>query len=176
MAKAAANKKLHGLTKNERLCNFSLKKLLFEQGDVFKVYPFHIYWKIIDANLEDIFFAKSPTLYKGNATSSILKQQNPSWPLKKVSSNALFYYPVKCLLGVSKRSHKKAVTRNHVKRLMKEAYRKNKIPFYDFLENQNMLCLLAIVYTSKIHMSYHELEKKILVSLQKLQQEIQKIT
>ncbi len=174
MANNQANKKLHGLSKNERLCNFSLKTLLFQQGNTFQQYPFKVFWKSIDKNMETLFFQKSVTDYVGNAEQlpALLHEQNPSFPYRKVPDNGLFFYPAKCLFGVSSKVHKSAVIRNNLKRLTKESYRQNKVPFYSFLEGINTYCLLAVIYTAKPILSYAEIEEKIIVSLQKIQQKI----
>lgn len=172
MANTEARKKLHGLSKSERLCNFSFKNLLFKEGNSFNVYPFKIFWKLIDTNLEPIFFGKSVTEYQGIAANNPFHQQNPSYPFKRVPSNALFYNPAKCLFGVSSKVHKLAVDRNHLKRLLKESYRQNKAPFYAFVEGTGSWCLLAIIYTAKPVLPYHDIEAKIIVSLQKLQEKI----
>lgn len=178
MAENLPDKKLHSFSKQERLCNFTFKKLLFQEGEQFSQYPLRIYWKIIDKNLEDIFFSGSVTQFSENAGSrtSPFVQQNPSYPHKKVPSNALFTSPVQCLTGASGKVHKTAALRNQLKRLIREAYRQNKHEFYSFLEQVDGFCLLGIVYTGTTVLKYPELENKIIVSLQKLQQKIKEQT
>ncbi len=68
--------------------------------------------------------------------------------------------------------HKSAVVRNNLKRLTKESYRQNKVAFYSFLETTNTHCLPALIYTAKPMLTYAEIEEKIIVSLQKIQQKI----
>jgi ribonuclease P protein component len=176
MSPLAGNRKLHGFSKDERLCNFTLKKLVFEKGEVFNNSPLHFYWKLLNNNLEPYFFINDPSIYIGltNRNNPETAGQNPSWPYKKIPSNALFHSPVKCLVGVSKKSHRDAVARNRLKRLIRESYRKNKQGLYAFLEQENKLCLLAIIYTGKPVLDYEEIERKIIVSLQKIEQEIKK--
>jgi ribonuclease P protein component len=155
---------------------FYLKKLVFEKGEVFNNFPLHFYWKVLDKNLEPYFFINDPAIYIGlaNTSNPVTASQNPSLPYKVIPSNALFHSPVKCLIGVSKRSHRDAVARNRLKRLIRESYRKNKQGLYAFLEQENKLCLLAIIYTGKLVLDYEEIEPKIIVSLQKIEQEIKK--
>ncbi len=174
MAEHTSKKKLHSFSKNERLCNFSLKKLLFEQGNQFSEYPFRVFWKVIDTNLEEVFFSKSPESYLGNKESQndLLKTQNPSFPFKKIPANAVFTSPAKCLTGVSSKVHKSAVQRNKIKRLIKEAYRHNKQSFYSFLNGQKCFCMIGIIYTAKPVLPYRDIEAKIVVSLQKVVQKI----
>jgi ribonuclease P protein component len=171
MADIVAKKKLHGLTKSERLCNFSFKNLLFKEGNTFNVFPFKVFWKLIDTNLEPIFFSKTVTEFQGDADYPF-HSQNPSYPFKQVPPNAVFTRPVKCLFGVSSKVHKSAVDRNRLKRYLKESYRQNKVPLYALVEGTGSWCLLAIIYTAKPVLPYHDIEAKIIVSLQKLQEKI----
>ena len=74
--------------------------------------------------------------------------------------------PIQLIITVSKRNFKKAVDRNRIKRLIREAYRKNKIALYTALKTKK--CLLAIIYTSKQELTYQEIELKIILTLQRL--------
>ncbi len=172
MANQQANKKLHGFSKSERLCNFTLKKMLFNQGESFQQYPFKVFWKILDPNLEKVFFGKSLTQYSGLATNQVLRGQNPSFPQRKIPHNAIFSHPAQCLVGVSAKAHKSAAMRNRLKRLIRESYRQNKAPFYSFLTNSRIFCLVGIIYTSGQPLRYQDIESKIIVSLQKIEKKI----
>lgn len=162
----------NGLSKNERLCNYSLKQLLFTKGKHFSVNPIKVFWITLDSDLEKIFFSKSLTFFQGHPPNDMMGVQNPSFPFRKVPANALFYHPAKCLMGVSGKAHPRACDRNMLKRYIREAYRQNKHPFYSFLKHKNLLCLLGLIYTSRQRHTYSQIEKKIIVSLQKIQQEI----
>lgn len=76
--------------------------------------------------------------------------------------------PAKCMISVPAKKFKRAVDRNLIKRLIREAYRKNKSGFYAFLEKEDYHCLLAFVYSGNQILSYAELESKITISLHKL--------
>lgn len=54
----------NGLSKNERLCNYSLKQLLFTKGKHFSVNPIKVFWITLDSDLEKIFF-QIPYLFSG---------------------------------------------------------------------------------------------------------------
>lgn len=165
--------KLHSLSKSERLCNFTLKKILFEAGESFQLYPLKVYWKVLDLNLENHFFGQSPHQWQGlSGCDTTRRLQNPSYPHRKLPSNAFFPMPAQCLLGVSGRVHKKATQRNYLKRLLREAYRQNKQDFYSFLQSKEVLCIVGFIYTGKTQLSFAELEKKILLSLQRIQEKI----
>ncbi|OQA01392.1 MAG: ribonuclease P [Bacteroidetes bacterium ADurb.Bin408] len=75
------------------------------------------------------------------------------------------------LINASKKKIKRAVDRNKMKRLIREAYRLNKQPFYNSLDIQNKKCVMAILYTSKRLSDYKLIENKIILILQRLQKE-----
>ncbi len=174
MAEHSSKQKLHSFSKDERLCNFTLKKILFNQGEQFGEYPFRVYWKVINPNLEEVFFRESLVSFLGDKEirNDFLKTQNPSFPFKKIPANAVFKSPAKCLTGVSSKVHKSAVQRNKIKRLIKEGYRNNKQTFYSFLNERNCLCIIGFIYTAKTLMPLRDLEAKIVVSLQKIVEKI----
>lgn len=70
---------------------------------------------------------------------------------------------------VSSRNFKKAVDRNRVKRLLREAYRLHKLQLKNELEQANKKMILFIIYTHKELPSFEEINKKMQVLLQKLQ-------
>ena len=74
------------------------------------------------------------------------------------------------LFSVPKRIYKRAVDRNKVKRLMREAYRKNKSDFYEKLNGKTIGFIF--IYLNKTIIDYKEMEDKIIVSLQRLNKEI----
>ena len=77
-------------------------------------------------------------------------------------------YPAQVMITVSKKYVPGAVKRNLLKRRIREAYRKNKFSFYEFLTTTNLKCAFAIVYTSKDILDYKEIEAKIILILQRL--------
>ncbi len=78
--------------------------------------------------------------------------------------------PVQIVISVPKRSFKRSVDRNRLKRLIREAYRKNKNSFYEKLENKKIL--LMFIFTSKAMIEYTEMEEKIIIALQRLNKSI----
>lgn len=79
--------------------------------------------------------------------------------------------PVQVLINVSKRNFKKAVDRNYIKRIIREAYRKNKPALYEIIIARGKNLNFAIIYTAKEIIAYEELEKKIIKMLNRLIQE-----
>jgi ribonuclease P protein component len=77
-------------------------------------------------------------------------------------------FPASVLVSVSKRNFKKAVDRNRIKRLIREAYRQNKSILGSNLESQPESLLLGFIYTAKTIMEYKEIERKIILILQRL--------
>lgn len=77
-------------------------------------------------------------------------------------------FPVQVLFSVSKRNFKKAVDRNRIKRLMREAYRLNKDLLYQNRTNEARLLLLGLIFTGKTIPDYKEIEQKIILILQRL--------
>ncbi len=67
--------------------------------------------------------------------------------------------PVKIMISVPKRKFKRAVDRNRLKRLIREAYRKNKYKLLDRIGSKKFAIL--VVYTAATIADYTEIEKKI---------------
>jgi ribonuclease P protein component len=75
-----------------------------------------------------------------------------------------------CLIMVmaSARRYKKAVTRNRIKRLIKETYRLNKELIYQYLTENNKKCLLGVMYNGNEIPTFDEIEKSIIVLLNRV--------
>jgi ribonuclease P protein component len=80
--------------------------------------------------------------------------------------------PLQAGFGVSSRHFKKAVDRNRVKRLSREAYRLQKQPLFQRLEEKGLCLAVFFVYTGKDLPEYATVTHKIGVLLQKLLKEI----
>lgn len=77
-------------------------------------------------------------------------------------------YPAQVLISVSRKRFKKAVHRNRIKRLIREAYRCNKHIIYPLLDNNNEQMAVAINYVGQEMPTYKEIEQKIIILLQRL--------
>ena len=64
---------------------------------------------------------------------------------KSLNNNPI---PTEILISVSKKRFKNAVDRNAVKRLIKEAYRLNKMPLWDYCKGKNIQMQFAIIYSN----------------------------
>lgn len=85
-----------------------------------------------------------------------------AWPLR------VTYLPIdsatQVVVWAPKSLFKKAVDRNHLRRLMREAYRLNK----DIIEGENMHYQLAFNYIDKEKQSYATIEKAICKALKRI--------
>ncbi len=82
--------------------------------------------------------------------------------------------PVKLLVSVPKRIHKRAVKRNLLKRRIKEAYRKIKPSFLEETLFKKTKINLAIIYTSNEVLPYNEINKKVNLGIKKLLTEVER--
>ncbi len=80
-------------------------------------------------------------------------------------------YPAKILISVPKRNFKRAVDRNRLKRLIREAYRKNKHLLYGEGKDQSSVYLISFIYTATQLLDYQTIEKKIILALQQISTE-----
>ena len=75
---------------------------------------------------------------------------------------------VRILVSVSKKRFHHAFKRNRVKRLMREAWRKNKAPLYEICERDNISVDVALVYTATVIHSYGEMFNKTQKTVQEI--------
>jgi ribonuclease P protein component len=82
--------------------------------------------------------------------------------------------PLQLAFTVPKRSFKKAVDRNYIRRRMKEAFRLNNSLLKENIDlNKNHLYAI-LIYTNRDKMAYHAIEKAWKKLVQKLLDELQK--
>jgi ribonuclease P protein component len=80
--------------------------------------------------------------------------------------------PVQVLFTASKRVLKNAVSRNQAKRMMREAYRKNKMPLCEKLAESNKRLILGFIYNGPRDPEYGKTELKIISVINRLIQEV----
>jgi ribonuclease P protein component len=81
-----------------------------------------------------------------------------------------------CLFMVmaSAKKYKKAVSRNRIKRKIKEAYRLNKKLINSYLTENNKKCLLGVMYNGNEIPTFDEIEKSMVVLLKRVQEYYEK--
>jgi ribonuclease P protein component len=81
-------------------------------------------------------------------------------------------FPAQAAFSVSKRGFKLAVTRNLIKRRMREAWRKNKSLLYEFLKSSDIRIVLTIIYRESTVIDYITIENSTKEMIKKLQKVI----
>jgi ribonuclease P protein component len=83
-------------------------------------------------------------------------------------------FPARVMISVSKKNYPKASERNHLKRLIREAYRKNKYMLYDYLKEYGLYFDFSLVYIGKSREDQATIERKIILLFQRLISEAEK--
>jgi ribonuclease P protein component len=93
-----------------------------------------------------------------------------SYPLKVVFQKTQLQVnlPVQAAFTVSKRSFKRAVKRNLLKRRMREAYRLNKLQLYTELTEKGLQIAVMFVFIGKEVAEYAQIEKSMISALKKI--------
>jgi ribonuclease P protein component len=117
-------------------------------------------------------FKKSERLCSKKAIAELFENGKAfySFPFQIIwtKTESEIIYPAQVAISVSKRTFKKAVTRNLIKRRIREAYRKEKQVLYDFLSSHNIHISFIIIFKDSAVPEYVTIEKAISNSLNKL--------
>lgn len=81
-------------------------------------------------------------------------------------------FPVQLAISVPRKKFPKAVHRNRIKRLIREAYRLNKHRLYQALEGRNQNYAVMIIYVDKSMPVYDEIEPQVRKALDRLGKKI----
>jgi ribonuclease P protein component len=85
-----------------------------------------------------------------------------------IISNIRLPSPAQVAVSVPKRTFRLAVTRNLIKRRIREAYRKKKHLLYSLLESENLQVTFIIIYRHGSVATYNVIEKSIGELIEKL--------
>ena len=75
--------------------------------------------------------------------------------------------------SVSKKLFKNAVDRNRIKRLLREAYRKQSYEMKKLVHQKNAAVYVMLIYKSNKELPYEEIAEKIFLLLQRLKKTIE---
>jgi ribonuclease P protein component len=76
--------------------------------------------------------------------------------------------PAQVAFSVPKKSFRLAVTRNIIRRRIREAYRKNKQILYNFLSEENIQLIFVLIYRNNQVSDYITTEKSVVEVIEKL--------
>ena len=132
--------------KEERLKSRKLIERVFREGKSFALFPFRIYYFPLPAS--------QPTRMVPPDVAS----PDPARPSAHLQAG----------FGASSRNFKKAVDRNRIKRLSREAYRLQKQSLYEWLKEKDQALAVFFIYTGKELPEHEIVREKIGLALQKL--------
>jgi len=76
--------------------------------------------------------------------------------------------PAQAGFSASRKLFPKAVDRNRIKRLMREAYRLQKTNFYALLEEKKLRLALMLIFTGRQIPGFHRMEQSVAAALDSL--------
>jgi len=138
------------LSKNERLKSYKRIRLLFAEGEKFRVSPLLVYYRF-----HRPFFKRVDGVVEGEDWVQVVD------PV--IQTNFL-----QMGVSVSSRYFKRSVDRNLLKRRIRESYRKQKADLKTMLEEKGLAMDLFLVYIEPHILSYQEIDTAITEALSKL--------
>lgn len=128
------------------------------KNNIYKNYSFPKQERLSSKKIIDALFAKGASFYFYPFSVRFLSADDEAVCHQHMAS-------------VSKRNFKRAVDRNRIKRLMKEAYRLNKHEL-DLLRHQGNYLVIAYIYVGKEIHPFSFVESKLLKSFDRLKSEL----
>lgn len=133
------------LGKDQRLKSRKRIERIFREGKSINVFPYRVYYMLENAG-----------------ASGLTAGGGPVKPIHSLQAG----------FGAGSRHFKKAVDRNRIKRLTREAYRLNKGALSEIVEQRRLSLSLFFIYTGKELPDHRLVSGKIAVALQKIGKEI----
>jgi ribonuclease P protein component len=140
------------LAKAEKLKSRKRIEWVFKEGKSLSVFPFKVFYLLV-----------RPPAAPATVSTVQAPPRAPSPPPPP---------PLQAGFGAGSRHFKKAVDRNRIKRLSREAYRLQKQPLIDTLVEKESSMALFFIYTGKELPDHGTVKAKIGVLLQKLIKEV----
>ncbi len=110
-------------------------------------------------------FSKSERLCSRKIITGLMENGNvfymPFFKVIWLKSDLELPFPAQVAFSVPKRIFRHAVTRNLLKRRMREAYRKNKYILYDFLGTENVRIVFLLIFRDVKVPDYLTIEKSM---------------
>jgi ribonuclease P protein component len=127
-----------------------------------------------EGNTSGFGFPKSERLKRKKSIEELFKNGSSFvvYPLRIIFLKSASTYTSQVLFSVPKRKIRKAVKRNQVRRILREAYRLNRKSLLIDNLPADFRCSIAIIYISDKLLSFRELESKLKICLLRLSNEI----
>jgi ribonuclease P protein component len=151
------------LGKDERLKSRKLIERVFREGKSFALFPFRVYYTPLP--LRALTVTPAPESFGPSGSDPRISDVDP------VSRSSSASPRLQAGFGASSRNFKKAVDRNRIKRLSREAYRLQKQGLYEWLKEKDRTLAVFFIYTGKEMPAYELVRDKIGLALQKLMKE-----
>ncbi len=145
----------HTLSKTERLKSYKRIRILFAQGQKFKIFPLVVYFLLRDENVEEV-----------EGSLERLRE------VEEVEGVDAVEGVLQMGVSVGKRHFKRAVDRNLLKRRIREAYRKQKHELKETLTALGISMDIFFVYSNARISDYAEIETAMINGLLLLKDKI----
>jgi ribonuclease P protein component len=149
------------LGKDQRLKSRKLIERVFREGKSFALFPFRVFY--LPGALAAHPLAMPPT-----APAPIAVSAAPPVPADQTHPDRPRHVFLQAGFGAGNRNFKKAVDRNRIKRLTREAYRLQKHPLEEHLREGEQSLAVFFIYVGKELPDYAMVTEKIGVALKKL--------
>jgi ribonuclease P protein component len=160
------------LTKAEKLKSRKRIQWVFKEGKSLSLFPFKVFYLVVRP-------AAAPALAATSSAAPPIGPVGSAVPLSPQATSTPLPpsvppppAPLQAGFGAGSRHFKKAVDRNRIKRLTREAYRVQKQPLIDHLEQKGLAMSLFFVYTGKELPDHSTVKERVGVALQKLIKEV----
>jgi ribonuclease P protein component len=172
--------KKHSFPKAEKLKSLKQIDLVFKEGRSFFAAPVKCYYRLTDLEVDGLTGLEVDGLtgikvLTGDAISGFIpdnqtsntKPQTPNIKPETINNKQLIIN-IKTGVSVSKRNFKKAVDRNRIKRLLREAYRIHKAPLHEKLKAKQKKLEVFFVFTDRTLPTFDLVEEKMKYCIRRL--------